>query len=173
MFKIKVELFEKLVNAIKNIDLLFQNCNLYIDDKWMLVDDGIIQYYTNDNGVFPNWMQVIPEDKRIVHKYTINGSDLFDKIKLLKLKTTKESPKSLTFVFSKDKLIMKNGVGLILDIPVKQEVESEELELYIDQNYLDFCKDKKEIKIELISPQNPVIFKYEDVLTVVMPMNKK
>jgi len=165
--------FNVNTKAIENIDNLFKNCSIYIDKDWMLIRTGDMEYYTNDNGNFPNWMQVIPREKTIIHKYTINGSDLFEKVKLLKLKTTKESPKSLTFVFSKDKLTMANEVCLILDIPVKQEMESEELELYIDQNYLDFCKDKKEIKIELISPQNPVIFKYEDVLTVVMPMNKK
>lgn len=162
--------------TIKICGMIFKNItnlDCKINDKFICFSDGQSEYYGRFiEGVYPNWRQVIPEEKRINYKYEIIGLDLFDKINLLKIKTTKESPKSLTFVFQKDKVSITNSVGLVLDVPIKQEKESDGLELYADQNYFDFLKDKKEVKIEMVNRQNPIIFKDDTMLTVIMPMRK-
>ena len=160
----------KICSAIfKNIT----NMDCKINDKFICFSDGQSEYYGKFiDGVYPNWKQVFPEDKKVIHKYEINGNDLYEKINLLKIKTKKDDKKSLTFNFSKNKITISNSVCLSFDVPAIQKIESDGLELYADQNYFDFLKDKKEVKIEMVSPQNPVIFKDDLTLTAIMPMNK-
>lgn len=163
--------------TIKICGMIFKNItnmDCKINDKFICFSDGQSEYYGKFiEGVFPNWKQVFPEDKKIKYTYLIeNGNDLYELVERLKIKTKKENRKRLVFYFSDNKIEITNEIDMKLEYITKNITGQEPIIVPLNQNYLDFLKDTKTIKISFVDDQSPIQFEDEVRRTLIMPMMK-
>jgi len=163
--------------TIKICGIVFKNItnlDCKINDKFIYFSDGQSEYFGRFiDGVFPNWKQIMPEDKKIKYTYFIeNGNDLFELVERLKIKAKKEDIKRLVFYFSDNKIEITNEIDMKLEYITKNITGQEPIIVPLNQNYLDFLKDTKTIKISFVDNQSPIQFEDEVRRTIIMPMRK-
>lgn len=162
--------------TIKICDMIFKNkiLGVKINDKFICFSDGQSEYFGRFiDGVFPNWKQVMPEDKKIKYTYFIeNGNDLFELVERLKIKAKKEDIKRLNFYFNDNKIEIWNEIDMKLEYITKNITGQEPIIVPLNQNYLDFLKDTKTVKISFVDNQSPIQFEDEVRRTIIMPMRE-
>jgi len=161
--------------TIKICGIVFKNItnlDCKINDKFIYFSDGQSEYFGRFiDGVYPNWKQVIPEDKKIKYTYFIeNGNDLYELVERLKIKGKKENIKSLKFYFNDNKIEIWNKIDMKLEYITKNITGQEPIIVSLNQNYLDFLKDTKTVKISFENNQNPIQFESIERKTIVMPL---
>lgn len=151
---------------------------LYIEEeKTVVFKMGATEVYSRlIDGEFPPFEKVIPEKKEM--KITVDKDELLRAIKLISI-FAKDQSNIIVFDFKKEKLVIRPKTEDKEDTTeIDVGLEGEEQTVAFNYRFLtDFLnhvpENKKNISIEVLRPDAPVVFRVEDkpnFLHIIMPV---